>query len=66
MRPLAQMSITEVLRLAGFGHRRSDRVAITYAHDIFRLDTGEVVGQMTADKAYAFACAALAADAAQT
>ena len=59
MRPLSDMSATEALRAAGFGHRKTARTMFTYAHDVFRLDTGEVVATITAHEAHDFARAAL-------
>jgi hypothetical protein len=61
MRSLEQMTGTEALRLAGLGHRKNASAAKTYAHDVFRLDTGEVVATVTAHEAHAFAREALAA-----
>jgi hypothetical protein len=61
MRPLEELAGTEVLRLAGFGHRKSERCLTGYSHDVFRLDTGEVVATITAHEAHDFARAALRA-----
>jgi hypothetical protein len=42
------------LRAIGLGHRRNERTEATGARTVFRLDTGEVVGQMTVWQANAY------------
>lgn len=52
---LARLTGTELLVLAGFGHRRTARTAATYRHEVFRVSDGRVVGEMTAHQATDFA-----------
>jgi hypothetical protein len=49
---------TEALRYVGYGHRKvAKRYADQYAHEVYHLETNEVVGHMTAHKASDFAVA---------
>lgn len=49
---------TEALRYVGYGHRRvAKRYADPDAHEIYHLETNEVVGRMNAHKASDFAIA---------
>jgi hypothetical protein len=57
---LSVMTISQVLETAGYGHRPSRHVK-PCAHDIYRLDTGEVVATLRAGEAYDFAMQALEA-----
>lgn len=59
MTDLDHLTGTEALRLAGFGHRRTSRTETTQQHEVYRLDTGEVVATLTAHEAHAFARAAI-------
>jgi hypothetical protein len=47
---------TEALRYVGYGHRKVVKRGINqYAHEVYHLDTNEVVGYMDAHEASAFA-----------
>jgi len=49
---------TEALRYVGYGHRKvAKRYTNQYAHEVYHLETNEVVGHMDAHEASAFAIA---------
>lgn len=60
-KPAADLTGTELLARAGFGHRRTAHSAATYKREVFRISTGEVVGEMSAHEATAFALSILGA-----
>lgn len=51
---MADPTLTEALRAAGYGHRKPtpEESRHSYAHTIYRLGSGEVVGVMTASEAW--------------
>jgi hypothetical protein len=54
-------SASRLLRFAGYGHRKPYRLRNMQKREVFRLDTGEPVADMTAAEAHAYALSKLAA-----
>jgi hypothetical protein len=48
----AEPTLTEALRARGYGHRATPHSPTSGKHEIYRLDTGDIVGQMTAAAAW--------------
>ena len=51
-------SISDALAERGYGHRRNETSVSTGRHTVFKLDTGDVVGNMTAFEAHQELCGA--------
>jgi hypothetical protein len=47
-------TLTKRLIAAGYGHMPNDRTEVTGKHTIYRIDSGSVVGDMTADEVVEF------------
>lgn len=47
-------SISELLRRAGYGHEAKDHLRNTSKHRVYRLSTGETVGEFDAKEAVEF------------
>lgn len=51
---MSDKPLTDLLREHGYGHESTQGLKHTNKHRVFRLDTGETVGEFDAFEAFAF------------